>query len=433
MKRFLALIMAFCVAGLFAVPDSSGVRAKIVEKWFDAPAAKVVRMSPEIYTNEVGEKFQVSAEASAGEVKVCVAARKVITVEEYNERGEVKKVLTDVYPEDAAGSWVLYRGRENVLRYYATADSEIWLEAREKESQAMVSVRCYDAMLVEGVPVGLPLERLYSASLSALHKWIPTLPWDVLDGGVESRAVRQMAAVVSDKLQEIVPTEDLMRDEDGRTVYVSTGKAFKGRVTSPQKYLGEAGFLKWIADGVVEPLTGGHLKREPLITQTVNYKDTGLQGRGGYNLSFSLDWVRNLSSALISIRTGKNYMYNESGCDVNGVPIAAVVTQAGLERALPYIKDTGYQMAVLKAVLRVLAVREPETIYFAAITTTETGQPKVFNHCCALMPYFDGDGHFQCVVFMDGKQMSVDKLVKMYSGEFISLVRVRSTERFFPE
>ena len=52
-----------------------------------------------------------------------------------------------------------------------------------------------------------------------------------------------------------------------------------------------AGFLKWIADGIIEPITGGRLKREPLILQTVEYKDIGYQGilSESYALSFSLE------------------------------------------------------------------------------------------------------------------------------------------------
>ena len=235
--------------------------------------------------------------------------------------------------------------------------------------------------------------------------------------------------------------DDAMYDENGELVHISTGKKFenidKSDKSEKNLLLSSAGFVKWIADGLVEPLSGGLLKREPLIKETVTVKNNGRQGvlSQKYDLFFSLNWVRNLASAVISVYAGKNYLFNQSGVDVTINPFASSITEKGVANTVTFIENTGYTVSVLRSMLYVLASIEPGTFYLGAIRGTDrTVTPEVmaFNECVAFFPYFQDDGGFNCNVFMNGREMTLEDFCYFYADDFVYLTRVKSSENFFP-
>ena len=202
--------------------------------------------------------------------------------------------------------------------------------------------------------------------------------------------------------------------------------------------LSSAGFVKWIADGLVEPIAGGRIKREPLLQETVQVKETGLQGSLSqkYNLFFSLDWIRNLASAVISVYTGKTYKFNQSGVDVTINPFSSTVASFGSENIVTFVENSGYSVPVLKSLFYVLANLEPGTIYFGAIRGTDrtvTPEVKAFNDCVAFLPYFATDGSFGINIFMNGRGISIEEFCNIYQDDFVYLTRVKSSEQFFPQ
>ena len=78
---------------------------------------------------------------------------------------------------------------------------------------------------------------------------------------------------MSEQMGSISYVDDAMYDENHELVHISTGKKFeindKSDKSEKNLLLSSAGFVKWIADGLVEPISGGVLKREPLIKETV--------------------------------------------------------------------------------------------------------------------------------------------------------------------
>ena len=201
--------------------------------------------------------------------------------------------------------------------------------------------------------------------------------------------------------------------------------------------LSSAGFVKWIADGLVEPIAGGRLKREPLLRETVQVKENGHQGvlSQKYNLFFSLDWIRNLASAVMSVYSGKTYLFNQSGVDVTINPFASTITDFNVANIVTFIENTGYSVSVLRSMMYVLAATEPGTLYFGAIRGTDrTVSPeiKAFNECVAFFPYFQDDGGFYCEVFMNGREMTLEDFCLYYQDDFVYLTRVKSSEQFFP-
>ena len=427
----------------YGVPDSSEIRKDLVETWFEAPLSSVRMNRPEIRQNKIGEKFQIRLEETDNVFTIIVAPYARLEVDVYSDKGKSTEVQ-DVYPGDASGSWVLVRdkksGKPIRVRYYFTKDSEVYVQFTPHNKFAYADLVIFGNYAAKGISTGVPFERFYSSSFEQVVKWTSRMiPWQYTKIYRDNYpATIRMINTIKEKMANIVFIEDAMYDENIEPVYISSGKPrkiekeYEGKVT-----VSGAGFLKWIADGIIEPLTGGRLKREPLIVQTVEYKDIGYQGilSESYALSFSLDWIRNLASAIVSVRSGHTYLFNESGVDVDIEPFAARFTEQGIKNTEGYIHDSGYSVQALRALLYVLAATEPETFYFGAIREThrKTPEVKVFNECVALFPYFDSEGHFQLVIFKDGTTIPYDEFFSRYCLDTISLVKVRATNEFYPD
>ena len=454
MKKLICLITAlFALLPLFAaynrlgIPDSSEIRAGLEEVWFTAPLSQVRMNTPEIRANNNGEKFQIRLEENETTFNIFVSPRALIKVNVFSDKGMYTEEQ-ELYPGDAAGSWVLIRDKRNGkplrIRYYFLKNSEVFIQFTPQGKIALADLVIFGHYAARGVPTGMPFEKFYSASFEDVMNITETkLPWNyVLADPQQYNGIKQMIAVIREKLPSITIAPDAMYDESGDLVHISNGKKFEKaeRADLPENniILSSAGFVKWIADGLVEPMSGGLLKRDPLIKETVEVKDNGRQGvlSQKYDLFFSLNWVRNLASAVVSVYSGKNYMFNQSGVDVTVNPFASSITDKGVANTVTFVENSGHTVAVLPSLLYVLASTEPGTLYFGAIRGTDrTVSPEImaFNECVAFFPYFTEDGAFACTVFMNGREMTLENFCYYYADDFVYLTRVKSSERFFPK
>ncbi len=454
MKKLFCLITAlFALLPLFAaynrlgIPDSSEIRKGLEEVWFTAPLSQVRENPPEIRANSNGQKFQIRLEENESTFNVFVSPRALIKVNVYSDKGMFTEEQ-ELYPGDVAGSWVLIRdkrtGKPLRIRYYFVKNSEVFIQFTPQGKIALADLVIYGYYAARGVPTGMAFEKFYTASFEDVMTITETkLPWNyVLVDPQQYHSMKQMAAVIREKLPLISLVPDAMYDENHELVHISTGKKFekaeKADISDENLLLSSAGFVKWIADGLVEPMSGGVLKREPLIKETVSVKDNGRQGvlSQKYDLFFALNWVRNLSSAVVSVYSGKTYLFNQSGVDVTINPFASSITDKGVANTVTFVENSGHTVAVLKSLLYVLAATEPGTLYIGAIRGTDrTVSPEIraFNECVAFFPYFQDDGGFACNVFMNGREMSLENFCYYYADEFVYLTRVKSSEQFFPQ
>ena len=470
MRRLLSFMVAVCLsvyasaASQFSVshvPDSSRIRERLVETWFDAPLS-VVRMNmPEVHETP-GGTFEVRMEETETTFSIVVAPRAQLMVTTFSAAGE-RTEIQDVYYTDAPGSWVLTRSKATgaplFIRLYFSYNSDIFVQlspvADGTASRTNVDFMLYNMYATRAVPLHMPFTRFYGVSLGTLVQWTArTVPWHYADvyPGVY-RAVKQMIGVIRNRLPDIVYREDALYDERGNPISVATGKARVISAADGDKLsLSSCGFVKWIADGLVEPLAGGGLLRAPLIVPTVTNSAVGYQGvlSQAYNLSLALDWTRNLASAIRAVESGVELRYPDSDVDVRLEPFVAESTPGGVARVTGYLADNGYSMTQLRALLYVLAVTDPGKFYFGAIrdtdrsrtvqtvaadgtrTTEHLPEVKVFNTCVALFPYFDDNGRFACAVFADGAEYELSSLIAQYRKEFIHLVRVNASDQFYP-
>ena len=445
-----ALFSLLFVSPLFAaynswgIPDSSEIRKGLTERWFEASLDAVRMNLPEIYDNNAGEKFQVRLEESDSTYMIYVAPCAVINVNVYSSKG-VSLEQQEVYPGDAPGSWVLVRDKKTDepirIRWYFSVNSDVYVQFTPYGKTAFADLVIYGNYASKGSSTGVPFSALYGASFEdILNMTAVSLPWKyVTIDGDRYDGVLQMAGMIQKNLGKIMYVPNAMYDEDGKLVQITNGQPFNSEnIDSNKLYLSSAGFLKWIADGLVEPIAGSKLKRQPLLVETVSVKETGYQGimSQKYNLFFSLDWIRNLAAAIMSVNTGRLYLFNESGADVTVNPFAASIGVNGTLNTVTFIEDTGYSLSVLKSLLYVLAATEPGNIYFGAIRETDktvTPEIKVFNDCVVFLPYFSSNGSFGCFVYMNGKQISLEDFCMLYADENVYLTRVRANEQFYPD
>lgn len=451
MKKSISLVLGFFVCfslfsagNSFKVPDSSSVRKNLVETWFEASLISVRNNKPEIHSNAAGEEFQVRMEETESTFNIFVSPKSMIYVDVYTDSGK-NTTEQAVYPGDAPGSWVLIRdkktGKPLRIRYYFLKNSEVFVQFTPNGKVALADLVLFGNYASRGVTTGVPFSTFYDASFEKVRTITKrTLPWNYVEIDTEQyHSIQQVSAVIEERLPDIMFVNDAMYDENDELVHISSGKKFENSEKIENKlFLSSAGFVKWIADGLVEPIAGSKLMRAPLLKETVFVKETGYQGvlSQRFNLFFSLDWVRNLASAVISVYTGKTYMFNQSGVDVTVNPFASTISPSGIKNIVTFVEDTGYQVEVLKSLLFVLANTEPGTLYFGAIRGTDrTVSPeiKAFNDCVVFLPYFSSDGSFRCSVFINGRGLTLEDFCTFYEGDFVYLTRVKSTEQFFPQ
>ena len=453
MKKLLCLITALCLTLPFfaaynrlGIPDSSEIRKGLEERWFTAPLSEIRMNQPEIRANDNGEKFQIRLEENDSTFNVFVCPRALVKVNVFSDKGMYTEEQ-ELYPGDIAGSWVLIRdkrsGKALRIRYYFLKNSEVFIQFTPQGKTALADLVIYGNYAARGVPTGMSFEKFYSASFDDVMNITETkLPWNyVLIDTDMYQSMKQMCAVIRERLPSITLVQDAMYDEKNELVHISTGKKFenieKSDKSEEKLLLSSAGFVKWIADGLVEPVSGGILMREPLIKETVSVKDNGRQGvlSQKYDLFFALNWVRNLASAVVSVYSGKTYLFNQSGVDVTVNPFASSITEKGVANTVTFVENSGYTVRVLNSLLYVLAATEPGTLYFGAIRGADrTVSPEImaFNECVAFFPYFQDDGAFACAVFMNGREMSLENFLYYYDEDFVYLTRVKSSERFYP-
>lgn len=447
---FFTLFPLFSAYNSLSIPDSAEIRSGLIEEWFDAPLFALRDYKPTVLQNNNNENFQVRLEESDTYFSIIIGPETQIAVDIYTDKGMTTEVQT-VYPADAQGSWMLIRdkktGKPIRIRYYFLRNSEVYIQFSPSGKITLADLVIFGGYAAKGVSTGLPFEYFYTASIEdVLNATKTKLPWQYVQIEVERYdSVKQMAAVIKENLPKITYFDKAMYDENGDLVNTFSGAPLTSadfaaagiEYDDSKLYLSSTGFLKWVADGLVEPITGGYLRREALLTPTVQVKENGYQGilSQNYNLFFGLNWVRNLASAVVSVYTGSKYLYDVSGVDVTIQPFATEISHNKTANTVTFVSDSGYTVEGLKTLFYVLAATDPETFYLGAIRETDRSvspEIKAFNECVIFMPYFETNGGFSCFVFIDGRELSLEQFCQIYSDAFVYLTKVKSSERFYP-
>lgn len=463
-KKFFVITLLFLVSfvcfaeGYYGrdIPDSSEIREKIIDKWFTQDLKILRFLDSEIYENSIGQKFQVRMEELDDSFAIVVAPSTLIEMDLVSET-EIKSTVMEIYPYDLPGSWILFRDKKTgnpiSVRYYFHKNSEIYVEFDAEEVPSMNASmkkkkndeKIYGSFLIFGmylahsVPVGLTIDNLYSFSFTQMVEVTKTsLPWEYADvNTLLYDDSLQMIGCIREKLPGFVFEKDACYDGEMRPIKISTGELREEKAEKGGVSLDSFGFVKWVVDGLVRPISGSNLELNPLKTPTVKLR-TGSKAdffADKYNQYFALDWIRNIAAAYLSILSNNFYTYENSGCEVQIRPFASQFTKNGTKNIPVYIKDNGYSIESLKALFYIFAIQEPGRFYLAAMRETDNSVPQnvFYARAAVLFPYFDANGDYNVSIFENGKEYTIDEFIEKNPGTFVNLVRMQSSQRFFPQ
>lgn len=455
-------LKSFCVCAFFfacaclsaeynrmGVPDSSDIRSDIRETWLSLPLDYLREKRAEIRENAVGERFQVRLEETTDTFSVCVLPEVSVPVDVYTSDGISSAMISD-YVSAGMGAWALVRSKSTgaplYIRCYFLQDGDVYVQFSPKERKTLADYVIGGFYAARSAPVGISFERLYTASfdeiLSVTEKSLPWQYANIYTG--QYSGTFHMISVIEKNLARITPVPDGGYDENGNPVYISDGTArvvMKPEADADLLSLSSAGFLKWIVDGLIEPISGSCTYVAPLLRPTYAVNPLGYAAKAGEskNLSFALDFTRNLAAARLSVQTKTNYLYEESGVDVDIEPFSSTISGGEVVNIAGYIKNTGYEARALRPILYVLGVSNPTYFYLAAVRRQIPGTPGknpevyTFDQCAAIFPFFDKNGRFGCTVFENGVEMSLDSFIRKHEGCYVHLTRVLTSDRFYPQ
>ncbi len=437
---FLVLLSLFIglTAGaqdIIDIPESSELRGRIIESWFEVPVPVLRTKEAEVIQSMDGSYFQVSVEDYGNQCAIVVAPGKVEKVEIYSNSG-VEVTERKLYLSESPGSWILFKdaktGEPVKIRYYFDVNTEVFLQFRRSSTvpseKSLADVMVFGEYAAKDVPVGIPLEYFYDMSIDDVLSLIKlVVPWATSSfySSLYSDTL-QMTGVIRENLPRFRLVDDVAYDEMGNLVSIKTGNSVNVPGGDENTlYVSSAGFVKWIVDGLVRRISGSGIILEPLVEQTEELKTGSVAETKSkeYDTTLALDWTRNLATAMVSIYSGRDYKYETSGVQLNSAPFNGA-----------YIENAGFKISMLKSIFYYLAVTEPGRFYLGAIRhiVNDGAEFVVYNKCAAFFPAFDRNGKFSVAAFIDGKEMKIEDFMKDYGSDFIQLVRIQSSEQFLP-
>ena len=415
--------------------ETDTARKAALSRWLEADISDVSMLTPERFDDKYGFTALFSSE-------IVNIDRLSQSSPRHFSREDAVRVVVTVRPDGAngvQGEWRLSRpafaGRAEEIRIFPINDENVYLSITPSfvnAAKSFLSIKVYGLTFAENIPLGAPIERLYTASLESIAAMAsPLTPWDIFFAGDVSAYAdaRGVVAAIRRNLGALYYADDAAFDEEGRPVHIEDHSPQDAAEIEAEGAIGGvncSGFVKWIVDGIVRPVAGSGLFIDPLKTSTDNPGTHFTEPfRESRDLFFGLDWCRNLAAAVVSLNAGRTVLPHEAGTDV------AVSVFAG---GNGYYKDAGYQSSEILPLMYWLAVNEPGCFYLAALSR-ERGDPPLrqFHHTAAIFPYFEEDGAFAVAVFENGEETQVADFLQKNDDAFIHLSRVPlpEHERFF--
>ena len=330
------------------------------------------------------------------------------------------------FPVYGEGSYIIKRstvdGSFIQTKVFLQSDPGFFLRLFPDGDRTRMDVYVAGKRLYHNVVLAASFERLLFAPFSQIVEMTsPMVDWPLLIPSVEPgryEAVRTMVRRAREALPSLPDAEDGAMDENGDLVFIESLVLQDG-----QPGFNCSGFAKWIADGIVEPRTGGYLDIEPLREKHLDYRGHRWSKRREEERDpyFGLDWSRNLAVQLLRLEHPRRE-FGPEDADVRDV------------RYSRYVEDVGYPVDDLRRIFYTLAVDEPGKFYIGSVNQ-EFGSDPVLRqhvHVAVFFPYFDENGRFEIVVLERNVETSLDSLADRYPGSYVHLVRAEADSRFTP-
>jgi hypothetical protein len=454
-SRNLTLALFLAIAGIAAgaeknpplagIPESADIRSKYWASFFSASEQELQRREPSIVKNEYGS-FRLSVARAGGFFYAIATALEKSPIPLTSPTSSSSPGEAPLY---ARGSWILKRsspdGRPIQAKVFLRSDPGTFMRIYPDGDRSKLDLVVYGGVLNREVPLPVPFERAFASTLADIASWTASLvDWGLFSPQLGSYGeVKSFVAETRRRLPSLRYGDDGALDAEGRPVYIATGSP-----QSPSTGLNCSGFAAWVADGFYRPLTGRLLDPRALAARHADARATpaALRYESDLDPFFGLDWTRNIAVALLDARYPSRPHDLTEG-DVRVTPFALVAPSGALDspsavngssayQAYPaYQRDLGYETTGLKALLYVLALREPGFIYFASISSKSGGAIPGLSrhyHVAVLAPYFEDSGEFRVATFESDVETSVDAIMSRVPKDYIHLVRVRAERDYDP-
>jgi hypothetical protein len=415
------------------IPESVGIREYCIDTWFTRPLEELWTLPPEIHINQYGKRFQVILEQEREVFHIALRPEIQLETDVFSPDG-VETFVSVAFRDKTPGSWILTRetatGNPVMITCFISGESQVYIQLRPWGQKVQADFVIFGFPLIRGSPLDIPFERLYTASLEDLQRWTPDIPWRYTDTQMYT-GVKHMIGVIRENLPRIVPVPDAAYNEQGQLVSAFAGNTLRPTAGKGKLELSNPGFLKWIVDGIIQPVTGKNSDLTFLLGRSTVAHSPGsfaavLSTR--YNLSFSLDWTRNLAAAAAVAQNRRKMLPSVEETDVRMVPVVS-------GRRTYHTADGGYSPAVIPALLYVHTAENPDTFLLAAIRQTDRSSAteiQYYNSCAVIFPYVDSYGRFEAVVFENGQEIALEEFLQKYRDAYIYLSKIKAVGWFAP-
>ena len=331
------------------------------------------------------------------------------------------------YPLDSAGTYIIKRnladGSFVQVKVFIQDDPGTYLRIFPDGDRTLMDAWLFGEPFQAGIALPVTFDRVLTAPLSSIVEWsAPAVDWSLLlkpSPTDEDRHLQEIVRTLQSRLRTLRDMDDGAMDASGRMVYIATGApAARGGFNC-------SGFAKWVVDGLYAPLAGHPMEIAPLKSRNAN-KANPWSTRFEEEMDpwFGLDWSRGLARTLAEEQDGASPP--DTDIDVRDADHVAC------------IRDVGYPVPRLQALLYFLARRDPGRIYIGSVNAPSSavseGTPTLrqHHHVIVLLPYFDADGAFQVAVMERNLQTSIPSLVRRYGSEYVHLVHIDPRGEFAP-
>lgn len=401
---------------LSEIADDSLLRKTLYKEWILESPRLVASRKPQVYRLLSGDLVQVRSKREGNFLLVFISRPRGTT-----------------YPEGVQGSWVVYRywqnGEIRAFRFYPRSDPEVYLDFRAapQGSNTVADFVIYGAYRWYERPTGLPWDSFFTLPLHTIlnHPIIGELHPFISVEPALYQAQRTLIEQIRRDLPSLRYADDGALDEEGRPVFIATG------LPQGENWgLNCSGFAKWVVDRLVQGRLGKNLEIEPLKKPPYARGSSFTEPYEPILDSFfGLDWTRNLAIAAQKVLQ-QNQRVTLETVEVQKNPVASLRHPQGLpgeRRTYPgYLKNVGFPIEGLTALLYTLTVEEPTYFYLGAISTVQPGKLPLrrYYHVVVLIPFFTPEGTFSVALFESAAETSFTSFLNRYRGQQINLVRI---------
>ena len=429
------------------ISDDSLLRIRLMEAWMLETPTRVLSQRARIEVLESGERVQVSTLENNDEFMILFSRELIRGRAATDTAPEVERRATGQFPGWAQGSWMLTRRKDNgeptLIRIFLRSDQNTHIQFRPVSAdRCQMDVVLYGAIIARSIPVAVGFERLYTMQLNDILRLVENkFPLRYFEPDISNyRDTVRFVNQVRPHLAALRFADDGAVNENGDFVFINTLQNQNPNTAG----LNCSGFVKWLIDGILRPVTGQRLSiaplKEPFGQRGSSFTENWEESR---DVFFGLDWIRNLAAeANGTLRSPAFRALEEFEVRRDNFSLLLVNQNRNfVTHTYPgFMMEAGYGIEGLHPLLYTLAIDEPFTFYLAAISneiatpSSPRGTPRLrqYYHVAAIIPYFDEAGIFRIVVFESAAETSFSSFRNRYPGHFINLVKIPVPVRFVP-